>query len=110
MQKRKRIARYSADDLSKKAARGEDRTDWARARRMTRSQVEKAVASDPDERGMRVDWNKTKIAMPLPKALFTLRLDQDVLDWFRKQGRGYQTRMNAVLRSYIEQMSRSSRG
>jgi uncharacterized protein (DUF4415 family) len=30
----------------------------------------------------------------------TLRLDRDVLDWFKKQGRGYQTRINAVLREF----------
>mgnify|MGYP006278749729 CR=1 FL=1 len=35
----------------------------------------------------------------------SIRLDQDVLEWFRGQGPGYQTRMNAVLRSYMEAMS-----
>ena len=36
------------------------------------------------------------------KAAISLRLDADVLDWFRAQGTGYQTRMNAVLRAYME--------
>ena len=35
-----------------------------------------------------------------PKALVSLRLDSDVLAWFKAQGRGYQTRMNAVLRAF----------
>ena len=35
-----------------------------------------------------------------PKAQLTVRFDADIVDWFRKQGRGYQTRMNAVLRAY----------
>jgi uncharacterized protein (DUF4415 family) len=35
-----------------------------------------------------------------PKASISLRLDADVLDWFKSQGRGYQTRMNAVLRAF----------
>jgi uncharacterized protein (DUF4415 family) len=40
---------------------------------------------------------------PVPrKAQLTLRLDQDVLDWFRKRGRGYQTQINALLRAYME--------
>lgn len=40
---------------------------------------------------------------PLPrKAQLTLRLDADVLAWFRSRGRGYQSRMNAVLRAYKE--------
>jgi uncharacterized protein (DUF4415 family) len=40
---------------------------------------------------------------PAPvKAQLTLRLDSDVLDWFKRQGRGYQTRINALLRAYME--------
>ena len=38
---------------------------------------------------------------PQPKVQLTLRLDQDVIDWFRGQGRGYQTHINAALRSYM---------
>jgi uncharacterized protein (DUF4415 family) len=36
------------------------------------------------------------------KAQVTLRIDKDVLDWFRKQGSGYQTRINALLRAYVD--------
>jgi uncharacterized protein (DUF4415 family) len=39
--------------------------------------------------------------MPVKKLSVTLRLDRDVLQWFRRPGRGYQTRINAVLRSYV---------
>ena len=40
---------------------------------------------------------------PTPrKAQLTLRLDSDVLDWFRKQGQGYQTKINALLRAYMD--------
>ena len=40
---------------------------------------------------------------PVPKKLqLTLRIDRDVVDWFRKQGRGYQTQINALLRAYME--------
>jgi uncharacterized protein (DUF4415 family) len=38
----------------------------------------------------------------LRKAQLTLRLDQDVLEWFREQGRGYQTQINSLLRAYME--------
>jgi uncharacterized protein (DUF4415 family) len=38
----------------------------------------------------------------------TLRLDRDVLDWFRRQGRGYQTRINAVLRAFVEAQDRGA--
>ena len=37
-----------------------------------------------------------------PKQQVTLRVDADVLDWFRAQGRGYQTQINALLRAYVE--------
>jgi uncharacterized protein (DUF4415 family) len=36
------------------------------------------------------------------KQQVTLRLDADVLDWFRARGRGYQTQINALLRAYVE--------
>jgi uncharacterized protein (DUF4415 family) len=40
---------------------------------------------------------------PVPKkALLSLRVDSDVIEWFRKQGAGYQSRMNALLRAYME--------
>jgi uncharacterized protein (DUF4415 family) len=47
--------------------------------------------------------------LPRRKAHTTLRLDADLLDWLRSQGRGYQMRINAVLLSYCEQRSRSTR-
>ncbi|MEA1676351.1 BrnA antitoxin family protein [Nitrospirillum sp. BR 11163] len=50
------------------------------------------------------DWSAAKRGMfyrPVKTAL-SLRLDTDVVDWFRRQGDGYQTRINAALREYIE--------
>jgi uncharacterized protein (DUF4415 family) len=48
-------------------------------------------------------WKRARLVMPeAPKKQLTVRLDADVVAWFKSQGRGYQTRMNAVLRSYYE--------
>lgn len=47
-------------------------------------------------------WKKAKLRVPEKKDSVTIRLDHDVLNWFKKMGKGYQTRMNAVLRSYTE--------
>ena len=48
-------------------------------------------------------WANATISYPAkPKTPLNVRLDADVVDWFRAQGRGYQTRMNAVLRSFYE--------
>lgn len=102
MAKKERIVRYSAKELAAKRQRGETRSDWARAAAMTNAEIEADIASDPDEAGMVVDWDKLSIELPKPKADLHMRIDRDVLDFFRKTGRGYQTRINAVLRSYVE--------
>ena len=48
-------------------------------------------------------WDDAQIEWPgEPKKQLTLRLDADIVEWFKSQGKGYQTRMNAVLRSYYE--------
>jgi uncharacterized protein (DUF4415 family) len=48
-------------------------------------------------------WNHAKVVYPEgPKESVKIRYDRDMLAWFKAQGRGYQTRMNAVLRSYYE--------
>ncbi|MGH8584725.1 MAG: BrnA antitoxin family protein [Gammaproteobacteria bacterium] len=49
-------------------------------------------------------FRQAEVWMPpeKPKAQLTVRFDADIVDWFRKQGHGYQTRMNAVLRAYME--------
>jgi uncharacterized protein (DUF4415 family) len=46
-------------------------------------------------------WDKAEVVLPQAKEAISLRVDRDVLAWFREQGPRYQTRMNAVLRSYM---------
>jgi uncharacterized protein (DUF4415 family) len=41
---------------------------------------------------------------PTPKRAVSIRLDEDVLAWFRRSGPRYQTRINAVLRMYVKRM------
>ena len=53
-------------------------------------------------RQRQADWGNLKIAWPQPKQAISLRIDQDVLAWFRHGGPGYQTRMNAVLRAFVD--------
>jgi uncharacterized protein (DUF4415 family) len=47
-------------------------------------------------------WRNARVVVPPGKKSVHLRVDADVLAWFKAQGRGYLTRMNAVLRSYME--------
>jgi uncharacterized protein (DUF4415 family) len=58
----------------------------------------------PDAEEIELDdsfWKHAKWMPPLGKSSVHLRVDSDVLDWFRKQGKGHLTRMNAVLRAYF---------
>ena len=96
--KSENIVSYTLAELNAKAARGEDRSDWKRAAAMPLPD-----GSDPDDAMEEIDWATTELPMPRPKAHASLRIDADVLDWFKRQGRGYQTRINAVLRSYVQQ-------
>jgi len=45
---------------------------------------------------------KRGLDTPPTKTLLSLRVDSDVVGWFRAQGRGYQSRMNALLRAYMD--------
>jgi uncharacterized protein (DUF4415 family) len=47
-------------------------------------------------------FKRAKLVMPQNKESITLRLDKQVLDYFKAQGKGYQTRINALLRAYVE--------
>jgi uncharacterized protein (DUF4415 family) len=47
-------------------------------------------------------WKSARLVMPEPKDRLTIRVDRDVVRWLKKNGPGYQTRVNAILRSYME--------
>jgi uncharacterized protein (DUF4415 family) len=71
-------------------------------------ELERDIASDPDFKDVPRDWYKdAEAVMPIQKKLLSLRLDADVVDWFKQRGPGYQTRMNAVLRAFIQQKKRA---
>jgi len=106
MRKSGRIVRYTAEELQEMRRRGETYTDWERAAATTPEEVEAQIAADPDEAGMVIDWDSVTTEMPKPKIDVHMRIDGDVLDYFREAGKGYQTRINAVLRSYVSQMRR----
>jgi len=47
-------------------------------------------------------WKTARVVMPSGKTSVHLRLDSDIVEWFKTQGKGHLTRMNAVLRAYVE--------
>lgn len=79
----------------------EDKTDWERLRNMTDEEIEAQIADDPDWAGMEIDWSKAVMVEPQTKQAVSIRLDRDVIDFFKAQGKGYQTRINSVLRAYM---------
>lgn len=94
--------RYSIEELKALRAREGTRTDWARVDALSESELDAAISQDPDWKDIPRDWHRDAVPVtPGAKRLVSLRLDPDVLDFFRAQGRGYQTRMNAVLRAYM---------
>jgi uncharacterized protein (DUF4415 family) len=108
MENEENIRRYTAAELEAMIARGEDRTDWAVVDGKTEEDLARDTASDPAWDGIPEDWYKDAVlVMRGSKRLISLRIDDDVLDWFKAQGPGYQTRVNAVLRSFMVQAQRA---
>ena len=94
-----RITRVSRKQLAKM----KDLTDWARLDAMTEEEIERNAADDPDNPPWtEEDWANARVVWPQGKAPVTLRLDRDIIAWFKHRGRGYQTRINAVLRAFVE--------
>jgi len=73
------------------------RTDWTRIDAMKDEEID---YSDNPELGD--DFFAGAVSWPRPKQQITLRLDPDVIDFFKRTGKGYQTMMNAVLRKYVQ--------
>ena len=92
------VTRRSLQDL------GKGRTDYARIDGLTDAQIEAAIASDPDAApALDSAWfNDAELILPERKEAISLRIDADVLRWFRAQGPGHLSRMNAILRQYAE--------
>jgi uncharacterized protein (DUF4415 family) len=79
---------------------------------MRDEEVEAAAASNPDAPPLdQAFWQEARVVLPRPvrKKHTGLRIDEDVLAWFRANGPGYQTHMNAVLRAYVEAQKRGGR-
>lgn len=78
------------------------KTDWKRLDRQTSAQVEDVAASDREGAPMSdAEWARAEIVRP-EKVAVGIKLDNDVLGWFKSQGKGYQTRINSVLRQYYQ--------
>ena len=97
---RSKIIRYTTEELKEMERRGQTRTDWKRVKAMK----DKDIVIDDDAPEITAEqWAKAVVTdRRPPKKNITLRIDPEIIDWFKAKGKGYQTRMNAVLRAFIE--------
>lgn len=79
----------------------EGQTDWKAFDRLSDEEVAAAVGKDTDAVPLNVDWSDAELVIPPKKTAVSIRLDEDVAEFFRQMGRGHPTRINAVLRRYI---------
>lgn len=78
------------------------RTDWSRLDALRDEDIDTSDIPEPTpEQFARAVVRKSLKPVP-PKQQITLRIDADVLDWFKAQGKGYQSRINALLRAYMQ--------
>lgn len=97
----------STSRTRKRPSRG--RADLARLRRLSDAEISRTAP--PELRDLPEDfWDNAVLVMPVRKRAVSLRVDEDVLAWFKAGGTRYQSRMNAVLRTYMAQMRKRRRG
>ncbi len=77
-------------------------SDWARAAAMTDEEIEAADADDPEVAGMDDDWMARAVVTRSRKTRIYAAYDEYVIEYFKQGGRGYQARMNAVLKAYVD--------
>ena len=84
--------------MKKPTTKKRSRTNWARIDALKNKDID---FSDIQEQG-EAFFKRAMLRLPEPKTAVTIRLDRQVLNWFKAKGPGYQTRINALLRAYME--------
>lgn len=94
------------------ANRKQGRTDWRRVRDMTEEEIERGAADDTDNPAWTdEELHNARLVLPSNEAKvpLSIRLDREVIDYFKDQGPGYQSRIGAVLLSYVRSQERTAR-
>lgn len=80
-------------------------SDWSRVNALSDADINKAVAEDDDWKDVgEIDWSKANIVVPEKKSAISIRVDEDILNYFKAGGPGYQRRIHAVLRSFVDHL------
>lgn len=102
MKRKADTTRITASELPAKRRVGASRTNWQKVDAMSEADLEASIAADPDDVHEPIDWMQAVKGIPERKQAIKLRIDADILGWFKSKGKGYQTRMNNVLRAYVD--------
>lgn len=104
MEKSENIVSYTAEELQVMREQGRSQSDFSRTDAMSEQELQEAREADPTAALCPTPekWDSLIVEMPLTKELISLRLDADVIAWFKSTGKGYQTLMNSVLRTYMK--------
>ncbi|MCP1854322.1 MULTISPECIES: BrnA antitoxin family protein [unclassified Bradyrhizobium] len=101
MKKERTIRRRWGDRRSGKS-------DWARIDALTDAEIETTMENDTDWQDFKdIDWSDAVLVAK--KKAISIRVDGDALDFFKSEGEGYQRRINAVLRSYMQQKTKPTK-
>jgi uncharacterized protein (DUF4415 family) len=93
MKEKSTIVRHSLSQVRTLRERGEDKTS----------------VDAPESESLGAEfWRSARVVMPGSKTSVHLRLDSDVVEWFKANGKGHLSRMNAVLRAYVESQKHTS--
>jgi len=84
--------------MKENSLKKKSKTDWDKVDQLTDDEIDTSDIEPLDE----VFFRTAELQMPIRKKSITVRMDSDVLEWFRKQGKGYQTKINAILRTYMK--------
>lgn len=105
------LTRVTADEIRRRRAAGEkSRTDWAYLDNLTDEDIERSIRDDPDWEGFAtIDWSKAQMVYPVAKSAISIRLDNDIIDFFKSGGKGYQSRINTVLRHFMTEHSKMNK-
>lgn len=88
--------------MNAKSLKKKSQTDWVKVAELSDQEIDTSDIPSLDSEF----FKNAELHMPIRKKSITVRLDNDVLEWFREQGKGYQTRINAILRIYMKAHSK----
>ena len=83
--------------MKEKTSIKKSKTNWGRLAKMKESEIDTSDLPVLDKDF----FKKAEIRIPKNKKMVSIRLDEEVLNWFKKEGKGYQTKINEILKMYM---------